>query len=77
MQVERTYTFAPDRYAELRVPTMLLLGGDSPSILREAIETLDSALPNSTVVVMPGQQHIAMDTNPDLFLREIFAFLQS
>ena len=77
MQVERTYSFAPDRYVGLRVPTMLLLGGESPSIFREAIEALDSALPNTTVVVLPGQQHIAMDTNPDLFLREIFAFLQS
>lgn len=77
MQVERTYSFAPERYAGLRVPTMLLLGEKSPPVFREAIEALHSALPNSSVVVMAGQQHIAMDTNPDLFLREVLAFLQA
>jgi len=36
---------------------------------------VDSALPASQVVVLPGQQHIAMDTAPDLFVREVKAFL--
>lgn len=76
LQVERTYSFAPERYAELRVPTLLLLGGDSPPVFQLAVQALDSALPNSSVVVLPGQQHIAMDTNPDLFLREVLTFLQ-
>jgi pimeloyl-ACP methyl ester carboxylesterase len=77
MQVERTFSFAPERYAQLRVPTLLLLGGDSPPVFRLGVAALHSALPNSSVVVMPGQQHIAMDTNPDLFLREVFSFLSS
>jgi hypothetical protein len=33
------------------------------------------ALPNSSVVVLSGQQHIAMDLDPDLFVREVLAFL--
>jgi pimeloyl-ACP methyl ester carboxylesterase len=77
MQVELTYSFAPERYAELRVPTMLLLGGDSPPVFRGAIEALDRALPNSSLVILAGQQHIAMDTDPDLFLREVLAFLEA
>jgi pimeloyl-ACP methyl ester carboxylesterase len=32
-------------------------------------------LPNSRIVVLPGQQHIAMDTAPDLFVPEVLAFL--
>src|SRR5258708_40058617 len=32
-------------------------------------------LPNSRILVLPGQQHIAMDTAPDLFVREVLAFL--
>jgi pimeloyl-ACP methyl ester carboxylesterase len=77
MQVERTYAFDPGRYADLRVPTLLLLGGDSPPVFRRGIEVLAAALPNSSVSVMPGQQHIAMDSNPGLFLREVVRFLQA
>ena len=73
--IDRTYRFDPERFAMLQVPTMLLLGGDSPTFFRKAIEELDSALPNSTVVTMPGQQHIAMDTNAELFVEEVLRFL--
>ena len=34
-----------------------------------------AALPNARAVVMPGQQHIAMDTNPELFAGEVVSFL--
>ncbi len=48
----------------------------APTIPREmAIEAADAALPNSTVVVLPGQQHIAMDTNSQLFVGEVLDFL--
>ena len=36
---------------------------------------IEAALPNSQVVILPGQQHIAMDTNPELFVREVQRFL--
>jgi hypothetical protein len=54
---------------------MLLLGGDSPPLFQQAIELVDSILPNSQVVILPGQQHIAMDTAPDLFEKEVSGFL--
>lgn len=73
--IDRYYTFDAARFAALQVPVLLLLGGDSPPIFRQAIEALDAALANSHVVVMPGQQHIAMDTNPDLFMEEVLRFL--
>jgi pimeloyl-ACP methyl ester carboxylesterase len=75
LQVDRTYTLNPGRYAGLEVPTMLLLGGDSPPGAREAVAIVDAALPRSQVVVLPGQQHIAMDTAPELFAREVVQFL--
>jgi pimeloyl-ACP methyl ester carboxylesterase len=31
-------------------------------------------LPNSRIVVLPGQQHIAMDTAPDLFVHTVQNF---
>ncbi len=54
---------------------MLLLGGDSPPIFQKAIELAASTLPNNQVVILPGQKHIAMDTNPELFVREVTHFL--
>ena len=73
--IDRTYRFNAEKFASLQVPTMLLLGGDSPPLFRQAIELVDSALPDSRVVIMPGQQHVAMDTNPELFVREVLHFL--
>jgi pimeloyl-ACP methyl ester carboxylesterase len=77
MAIDRTYIFNPDQFANLHVPTLLLLGGDSPPLFRQAIEIVDTALPNSRVVILPGQQHIAMDTNPDLFVGEVLRFLRN
>lgn len=76
LAIDRSYRFDSEKFATLRIPTLLLLGGDSPPLFQRAIETVNSALPTSTVVSLPGQQHIAMDTNPDLFVNEVLRFLQ-
>jgi pimeloyl-ACP methyl ester carboxylesterase len=59
----------------LRIPTLLLLGGDSPPFLVEATRRLQETIPGVLCVVMPGQQHVAMDTAPDQFLEHVIAFL--
>jgi pimeloyl-ACP methyl ester carboxylesterase len=69
------YVFEPDRFRDLRVPTMLLMGGESPEFLRRPTQLLQRALPDARLVVLEGQQHIAMVTAPDLFLRELIGFL--
>ncbi|HEU4319772.1 MAG TPA: alpha/beta hydrolase [Acidimicrobiia bacterium] len=75
MAIDRTYVFEPEKFAGLDIPVGLYLGGDSPELFRSAVATAEAALPNATIVVLPGQQHVAMDTDPDLFLREVFRFL--
>jgi pimeloyl-ACP methyl ester carboxylesterase len=70
------YTFDPAKMRAVTTPVMLLLGGDSPAYFRESAELAQAALLHSRIVVLPGQQHIAMDTAPDLFVREVAAFLQ-
>jgi len=77
LAIDRTYRFDPVRFADLRIPTLLLLGGDSPEIFRRAVDTVHEAVPHSTVVELRGQQHIAMDTNPELFLRGVVGFLSA
>jgi pimeloyl-ACP methyl ester carboxylesterase len=70
-------TYEPDfaRFATLRVPTLLLVGGDSPPFLVEPTRRLHQSIAGSHHVVMPGQQHVAMDSAPDLFLEQIVGFL--
>jgi pimeloyl-ACP methyl ester carboxylesterase len=71
-----SYTLHPERFSKLETPTLLLLGGDSPSFFRAPIEILKRSLPKSRIAIMPEQRHAAMDTAPELFLREIIGFLK-
>jgi pimeloyl-ACP methyl ester carboxylesterase len=75
MWAEEEYEFKAQRFKHLHTPTLLLLGGDSPDIFRAAIEAVDTSLPDSRIAVIAEQQHIAMDTAPQLFLQEVLAFL--
>jgi pimeloyl-ACP methyl ester carboxylesterase len=75
LRADEAYRFEPARFARLGVETLLLLGGDSPAFFRAAVEAVHAAIATSRVVVMPGQQHAAMNTAPELFLREVLAFL--
>jgi pimeloyl-ACP methyl ester carboxylesterase len=72
-----SYRFRPERFAAMKLPTLLLVGGDSPHFLKAAIGSAHAALPHSRLVSLPGQQHIAMDTAPELFVREVTAFLDA
>ncbi|HEU5103695.1 MAG TPA: alpha/beta hydrolase [Roseiflexaceae bacterium] len=75
VRAHQAYLFDAARFCASARPTLLLLGGDSPSFFRASIEVIAAALPASRTVVLPGQQHTAMDTAPDLFAREVIAFL--
>jgi pimeloyl-ACP methyl ester carboxylesterase len=70
------YKFDGKRWREMRVPTLLLLGGDSPEFFHAATNALQDALPDSRVAVLPGQQHTAMNTAPEMFISEVLAFLR-
>lgn len=72
---DEDYILNPQRFENLKVPTMLLQGSESPDALKEATKIVHAALPNSKIVVMPGQQHIAMRTAPEMFVRLVVEFL--
>jgi pimeloyl-ACP methyl ester carboxylesterase len=71
------YIFEPSRFKRLDAPTLLLQGENSPDYLKAATEAVHAALPSSRIVVMPGQQHIAISTAPELFARLVTEFLLS
>ncbi len=75
IRAHERYRFEPERFKDMSTPTLLLLGGESPPFMKASVEAVNAALPNSRISVMPGQQHIAMSTAPELFLREVIGFL--
>jgi pimeloyl-ACP methyl ester carboxylesterase len=76
LRTEEHYQIKTDRFTQLNVPALLLMGSDSPGIFRSSIEAWHAVLPNSRLVEFPDQQHLAHITAPDLFIREVGAFLQ-
>lgn len=75
LRAESNFHLEAGKFAALRMPTLILVGGDSPVSVRRACEIVHEALPDSRLVVMPGEQHIAMDTNPKLLSAEVRKFL--
>lgn len=71
----KAYELGRGRFSRMTTDTLLLFGGDSPPFFKSAIHALEEALPNRKTCVMPGQQHAAMETGTDLFLREVIRFL--
>ncbi|MCC6801543.1 MAG: alpha/beta hydrolase, partial [Anaerolineae bacterium] len=74
-RAEEAYRFEPERFKSVTVPTLLMLGGNSPDFFKTTIEKWHAALPNSRVVVLPGQEHLAHYMEPELFAREVIAFV--
>lgn len=75
IRAEAQYRFEPERFKDISTPTLLLTGGESPPFMKASVEAVNAALPNSRIAVMPRQQHIADQTAPELFLREVLGFL--
>jgi pimeloyl-ACP methyl ester carboxylesterase len=70
------YRFDGSRMNRLKVPTLVLTGSrtESPD-LKRAINVLMGCLPNSTLVVLEGQEHNAMDAVPQQFAETVISFL--
>ena len=76
LRAVKAYGLDPGRFADLRVPTLMLNGGNSPAALRMAGKAVDDALANSRIVVMSGHGHAAMDTGTELFTTEVLRFVE-
>lgn len=65
------YTLVAERFRKMRTPTFLLVGEDSPPRELQNADAAAEILPEARVVILPGQQHLAMYTAPDLFVNEV------
>lgn len=75
LQADESYLFVAERFSGMRTPVLFLVGGVSPLRERENAVHIAAALPDARVVVLPGQQHVAMHTAPELFVSEVVGFL--
>ena len=66
LAVDATLAFDGSRHAGVTTPTMLLVGERSPVGQRSIIEAIDAALPDSRIVALPGQEHMAQASAPEL-----------
>jgi pimeloyl-ACP methyl ester carboxylesterase len=76
LRAPEAYRFDAERFGDLEVPTLLLIGSESPATFEEAEKAVAEALPNSRIIVMHGQGHVAMDTATALFTSEVIQFLE-
>lgn len=77
LRADERYRFAPEQFKQMDVPTLLLIGGDSPDFAKESMEKWHAVLPDSRIVSLPGQQHLAHYTAPDLLVDEFRRYLDA
>lgn len=75
MDIDRIYEFRPERFGGFSIPTLLMVGSESPSLFHHAADAVRKALPDLAYTELAGQQHIAMDTASDLFADTVKGFL--
>jgi pimeloyl-ACP methyl ester carboxylesterase len=75
VRAEAAYSPFPEDLRKLEVPTLFLLGGESPAWAREGTERIHAELPTSRIASLPGQGHMAHVTAPELVAAELLRFL--
>jgi pimeloyl-ACP methyl ester carboxylesterase len=76
LRASEEYRFKGSRFVGFPIPTLLLIGGETPALYRDAVKAVHAGIPTAHVAVMPGQHHTAMNTAPEVFLRQVVGFLQ-
>lgn len=75
LRVEAQYTFDHARFQAMRARTLLLVGGRSAARETVNAQGVADGLARANVAVLPGQEHLAMYTAPELFVDVVSRFL--
>lgn len=65
----------PSEAANVTAPTLLIQGGDSPAFLHAATRSVAEAVVGARVVTLEGHQHVADQTDPEMFAGVVLDFL--
>lgn len=69
--------YTPQQLGRIMVPTMIVDGEHDEAIKREHTEELARLIPNAQLQIMPGVSNFGHLQNPDLYNRDLTAFLDS
>lgn len=72
---DRMEAFDPREAAQIDVPVLMLIGGASPPEMTDGYEDVAAAIPDVHVIILEGQQHVAMDMVPETFSEQVIRFL--
>ncbi len=75
MQEELLVPDVGSRYVELRVPTLVLVGSENVSDIREIADRLTSGIPGARKVVIAGTARVPSLERPEEFDRLVLDFL--
>jgi pimeloyl-ACP methyl ester carboxylesterase len=75
LRATRRYDLNIAKARALSIPILVMVGADSPPRYQSSTRLLQNTLPNARTVSLPNEQHNAIDTSPELFLREVLHFL--
>lgn len=64
-----------ERYRSLSMPTLVLVGTESPADDVEAMHQLHGVIPDSRIAELQGQAHLAHLTGPEILASEVASFL--
>ena len=73
---ENEYKFDATRFADMAIPIVLLSGSESPQSVKDATVAVNEELPQSRIVVLPGQGHMAITIAPALFVDMVLASIR-
>jgi pimeloyl-ACP methyl ester carboxylesterase len=75
LRAELEHAFDRDALASIGVPTLLVVGTESPPWAVRSVTAYAEAIPNAAKVVLSGQGHSANVSAPDLLAAELERFL--
>jgi pimeloyl-ACP methyl ester carboxylesterase len=67
--------FDPEWAADITIPVLLLVGGDTPAEIAADPDVVAAALPDARIEVLAGQTHLAHLTDPETFARRVLTFV--
>jgi len=74
LRAENAFRLDTARLADLRVPTLMMVGSESPAWARRSTEAYATAIPGATVRTLEGEGHGAALSAPQLVASEIVRF---
>ena len=75
LRAANNYIFEPELARRIRVPTLLLVGGESLDVFRNSVQKLHDALPDSRIHMLEGQMHSADAAAPEMVADALKNFL--